>query len=63
MVFENDGKRPESLDYFLKILSITEDEFMDIVKSTRYHLGILMKKIFKRKKIAATKIVGMTVKL
>lgn len=32
LVLENDGKRPESLDYFLKILSITEDEFMNIVK-------------------------------
>lgn len=32
LVSENDGKRPESLDYFLKILNINEEEFMDIVK-------------------------------
>lgn len=27
---EYEGQRPESLDYFLKILNITEDEFMEI---------------------------------
>ena len=32
LIIENDGKRPESLDYFLKILDISENEFMDIVK-------------------------------
>ena len=28
-----DGKRPKSLDVFLKIVNITEDEFYDIVKT------------------------------
>ena len=28
-----DGKRPENLDYFLKILELTEDEFFDIASS------------------------------
>ena len=28
-----DGKRPENLDYFLKILELTEDEFVDIASS------------------------------
>ncbi len=30
LVDQYDGKKPESLDYFLDILGITEDEFMDI---------------------------------
>lgn len=32
LIEKNDGKRPESLDFFLKILNITEFEFMKIVK-------------------------------
>ena len=32
LIKDNDGKRPESLDYFLKILNISENEFMEIVK-------------------------------
>ena len=32
LIIENDGKRPESLDYFLKILNISEQEFMEIIK-------------------------------
>ncbi len=28
---EYEGQRPESLDYFLKLLDLTEDEFMKIV--------------------------------
>ena len=32
MVEEYDGKRPESLDRFLEILDISEDEFYDIMK-------------------------------
>ena len=51
MVFENDGKRPESLDYFLKILSITEDEFMDIVKKHQISPWNFDEKIFKKEKL------------
>ena len=50
-------KRPESLDYFLKILNITEDEFMDII--TKHQISWnLIKKIFREEK-NYTKIVGM----
>jgi len=31
MLDEYEGRRPESLDYFLKLLDLTEDEFMKIV--------------------------------
>ena len=30
LIEEYEGRRPESLDYFLKILNITEKEFMEI---------------------------------
>lgn len=33
LVDEYDGKRPENLDYFLEMLSLTEEEFIDIASS------------------------------
>jgi N-acetyl sugar amidotransferase len=33
LVEEYDGKRPENLDYFLEMLSLTEEEFIDIASS------------------------------
>ena len=44
-----------------KILSITESEFMDIVKNIKYHLGNLMKKTFKKVENYTTKTVRMIV--
>ena len=43
-----DGKRPASLDYFLEILGITEDEFVDIlVKNEVYNWGFDRSKVEK----------------
>ena len=33
LVDEHDGKRPESSDYFLEMLSLSEDEFKEIASS------------------------------
>ena len=40
MAAQYDGKRPASLDYFLEILGITEDEFVDmLIKNEVYDWG------------------------
>ena len=37
MEAEYDGKRPASMDWFLKILDLTEDEFYEILERHQVH--------------------------
>jgi hypothetical protein len=37
MTEKYDGKKPASLDYFLEVLQITEDEFYDILSKHRVY--------------------------
>lgn len=46
MAQKYDGKRPASLDYFLKVLDLTEDEFIDILQKNEVsHWGFDKNKI------------------
>ena len=50
MALKYDGKRPASLDFFLKVLGITEDEFIDILQKNEVsHWGFDRTKVEKGK--------------